>query len=58
MFNIPMRVLLGYILIFLALLALPFLTGLTLGNSWVRTLDFALLYIMLALGLKDRKSVV
>ncbi|AVY92791.1 MULTISPECIES: ABC transporter permease subunit [Microvirgula] len=33
------------------LAVLPFLVGNTLGNSWVRTLDFALLYIMLALGL-------
>ncbi|HRH80656.1 MAG TPA: ABC transporter ATP-binding protein [Thiobacillaceae bacterium] len=33
------------------LVALPFLTGAALGNSWVRVLDFALLYVMLALGL-------
>jgi branched-chain amino acid transport system permease protein len=32
------------------LLVLPFLMS-QLGNSWVRILDFALLYIMLALGL-------
>jgi branched-chain amino acid transport system permease protein len=32
-------------------LSLPFLTDLTLGRSWVRLLDFALLYTMLALGL-------
>jgi len=30
---------------------LPLVTGGLLGNSWVRILDFALLYIMLALGL-------
>ncbi|TPW11409.1 MAG: branched-chain amino acid transport system permease protein [Halothiobacillaceae bacterium] len=30
---------------------LPFLADLGLGRSWVRILDFALLYIMLALGL-------
>ncbi|KZE27267.1 ABC transporter ATP-binding protein [Crenobacter luteus] len=30
---------------------LPILIGSAFGNSWVRTLDFALLYIMLALGL-------
>lgn len=41
----------GILLISIALLVLPFLTGAALGNSWVRTLDFALLYIMLALGL-------
>jgi len=30
---------------------LPFIAGSTLGNSWVRIIDFALLYMMLALGL-------
>jgi len=30
---------------------LPFVTGELLGRSWVRIIDFALLYIMLALGL-------
>lgn len=39
----------GLSAIFLAVL--PFLVGHTIGTSWVRTLDFALLYIMLALGL-------
>lgn len=34
-----------------ALALLPFVAGGLLGNSWVRILDFALLYIMLALGL-------
>ncbi len=33
------------------LAVLPFVVGGTLGNSWLRVLDFALLYIMLALGL-------
>jgi branched-chain amino acid transport system permease protein len=33
------------------LAVLPFIVGGTLGNSWVRTLDFAILYVMLALGL-------
>jgi len=40
----------GMALIAVALLILPFVAGLA-GNSWVRMLDFALLYIMLALGL-------
>jgi branched-chain amino acid transport system permease protein len=40
----------GMALIALALLGLPFAVGLA-GNAWVRILDFALLYIMLALGL-------
>lgn len=39
----------GVSAIFLAFL--PFFVSETLGNSWLRTLDFALLYIMLALGL-------
>ena len=34
----------------LALIALPFVAGLA-GNAWIRILAFALLYIMLALGL-------
>ena len=29
----------------------PFIVGSALGNSWLRVVDFALLYIMLALGL-------
>ncbi|KAF0103348.1 MAG: branched-chain amino acid transport system permease protein [bacterium] len=33
------------------LAALPFLIGTGLGNSWVRVLDFVLLYVLLALGL-------
>jgi branched-chain amino acid transport system permease protein len=40
-------------MIFLGILlaVLPFTVGNLLGNSWLRILDFALLYIMLALGL-------
>ena len=34
----------------IALAALPFVIG-TQGNAWVRIVDFALLYVMLALGL-------
>ena len=33
------------------MLILPIVVGAWFGDSWVRTLDFALLYIMLALGL-------
>jgi len=40
----------GIAAIAIALVLLPFVAGLA-GNSWVRILDFALLYIMLALGL-------
>lgn len=35
----------------IVLAVLPFIVGNTLGNSWVRIIDFALLYVMLALGL-------
>ena len=35
----------------LGLLLLPFVTGAAFGPAWVRVLDFALLYILLALGL-------
>ena len=35
----------------LVLLLIPFVTGMTLGRGWVRIIDFALLYVMLALGL-------
>ncbi len=40
----------GLVLIVITLTALPWMVGLV-GPSWVRLLDFALLYIMLALGL-------
>lgn len=42
---------LGIALIGVALAVLPFVVGAIFGNSWVRIVDFALLYIMLALGL-------
>ena len=42
---------LGIGLITILLLTLPFMTDALLGRGWVRILDFALLYIMLALGL-------
>lgn len=35
----------------IVLAVLPFVVGNALGNSWVRLVDFALLYVMLALGL-------
>ncbi|MDO8346997.1 MAG: ABC transporter ATP-binding protein [Rugosibacter sp.] len=41
----------GLVLIALALAALPFVVGAGMGNTWLRILDFALLYVMLALGL-------
>lgn len=40
----------GFLLVAVALAALPWATGL-IGNSWVRILNIALLYVMLALGL-------
>jgi branched-chain amino acid transport system permease protein len=42
---------LGYLLLCLLLTALPFLVDAGLGRSWVRVLDYTLLYIMLSLGL-------
>jgi branched-chain amino acid transport system permease protein len=42
---------LGYVLVALALALLPFAIDTTIGRTWVRVLDFALLYVMLALGL-------
>ncbi|WIM04679.1 MAG: ABC transporter ATP-binding protein [Candidatus Nitricoxidivorans perseverans] len=42
---------LGTALIGVALAVLPLVVGASLGNAWVRVLDYALLYIMLALGL-------
>ena len=41
----------GFVLIGAALLLLPFVIGRVGGSAWVRILDFALLYVMLALGL-------
>ncbi|HET9699698.1 MAG TPA: ABC transporter ATP-binding protein [Burkholderiales bacterium] len=41
----------AYALIALALTALPFLVEAVLGRTWVRIIDVALLFIMLALGL-------
>jgi branched-chain amino acid transport system permease protein len=49
-FNLP-RFGLWMVLAAVALLALPLLTDAALGRGWVRILDFALLYVMLALGL-------
>ena len=48
--NNPKAAYLALIPIVIVLLLLPHLAG-TFGNSWVRIIDFALLYIMLALGL-------
>ena len=42
---------LGFVLIAILLLVMPFITDELLGRGWVRIIDFALLYIMLALGL-------
>ncbi|NWC71604.1 ABC transporter ATP-binding protein [Pseudomonas sp. P7758] len=41
----------GLVLFAVALVLAPWIVGHAGGNTWVRTLDFALLYIMLALGL-------
>jgi branched-chain amino acid transport system permease protein len=42
---------LGLMLLVAGLAVLPFIADAALGRSWVRVLDFALLYVMLALGL-------
>ncbi len=43
--------LVALVVIAIVLALLPFIAGELLGRSWVRIIDFALLYIMLALGL-------
>ncbi|RFC35714.1 MAG: amino acid/amide ABC transporter membrane protein 2, HAAT family [Candidatus Nitrotoga sp. LAW] len=42
---------LAFLVLAIVLLALPFFTDALFGRGWVRIVDFALLYIMLALGL-------
>ncbi len=44
-------VLASYVALIIALAVLPFVVGAGLGRGWVRILDFALLYVMLAVGL-------
>src|SRR3954470_6712804 len=46
----PARIWLGTVLVALALLALPFALAYA-GTAWVRIANFAILYVMLALGL-------
>jgi branched-chain amino acid transport system permease protein len=41
----------GFVLLAVGLAVLPFLVDFGLGRTWVRLVDFALLYVMLALGL-------
>lgn len=41
----------AFVVLGIALALLPFLVNAGLGRSWVRVLDFTLLYVMLALGL-------
>ncbi len=48
--GITLKVWLGIALFGVVLAVLPFVLGMA-GQSWVRTLNFALLYVMLALGL-------
>jgi branched-chain amino acid transport system permease protein len=47
----PRAAWLAYLLLTILLVALPFLVDASLGRTWVRIVDFALLYVMLALGL-------
>jgi branched-chain amino acid transport system permease protein len=46
----PRKALISFAILGIALLAFPFIAS-NYGNSWVRIMDLALLYIMLALGL-------
>lgn len=48
--NNPVRAYSSFALLAVVLLVFPFIAG-NYGNSWVRIVDMALLYIMLALGL-------
>jgi branched-chain amino acid transport system permease protein len=48
--NSPRAAFIATVVLALALALLPFVAG-AAGNAWVRIIDFALLYIMLALGL-------
>jgi branched-chain amino acid transport system permease protein len=48
--SIPPKVWAGVVLIAVALAVLPFVAGL-IGQAWVRILNFAMIYVMLALGL-------
>jgi branched-chain amino acid transport system permease protein len=48
--KIPARVWVGFGLVALALVALPFVLA-HAGTAWVRIANFALLYVLLALGL-------
>ncbi len=41
----------AFVMLAIVLLVLPFFTDALFGRGWVRIMDFALLYIMLALGL-------
>ncbi|MEY3202532.1 MAG: hypothetical protein RIR70_2082 [Pseudomonadota bacterium] len=49
--NSKLRSMIGMTLVAIALAVLPFVVGSGLSNTWVRVIDFALLYVMLALGL-------
>lgn len=41
----------GYVLVAVGLAVLPFVVDNAIGRTWVRIIDFALIYVMLALGL-------
>ncbi|MFO0387944.1 MAG: ABC transporter permease subunit, partial [bacterium] len=47
----PRAALIATVLLAITLAVLPFVAGAAAGNAWVRIIDFALLYILLALGL-------
>jgi branched-chain amino acid transport system permease protein len=49
--KVPAKIWAAYCSIAVLLMFMPFLMGAGFGNSWVRILDFVLLYTILALGL-------
>jgi branched-chain amino acid transport system permease protein len=49
--NLTFKRILLYTVIAIAMAALPFVIDATLGRAWVRIIDVALLFVMLALGL-------
>jgi branched-chain amino acid transport system permease protein len=51
MARLPRKIWIAYAVIAVVLLILPLVLGQSFGRAWVRTLDLALLYVMLALGL-------
>ena len=41
----------GFSLILISLISLPFIVEMSAGRAWIRIIDYALIYAILALGL-------